>query len=61
MQCGSCGNFFQFPATDNCPKEHFMYCPKCRCSSEFDYSYTAREYEHENVTNMCYIGEKEDY
>jgi len=61
MQCASCQGFFPFPATDNCPPEHFVYCSKCRCASEYDYSYTSKDYEHENITNMFYIGEKDEY
>lgn len=61
MQCGSCLRFYPYPASDSAPEEHYVYCPSCRRSSEYDYSYTAREYEHENVTNQFYIGEKEDY
>ena len=61
MQCGSCGGFFPFPQSENAPDENYIYCAKCRSPSWYDYSYTAKEYEHETVTNQFYVFERDDY
>lgn len=59
MQCGSCGGFFDFPQSKYATKEHYQFCSKCRSSSEDNYSYTCREYEHTEITNYFYISEKD--
>lgn len=60
MQCAACGGFFQYPSSDKLDKSYYMYCPKCRHPSEYDYSYTSREYHHEHLTNTLYTGDIEE-
>lgn len=59
MQCGSCFKFFSYPSSDNADKECYMYCPSCRSSSNYDYAYTAKGYEHQDLTEMFFIGDED--